>query len=142
MDIKIEHIIDETSKEIYKFRECGDSWDYVGIFYSHRDDADDVWGDEWSEHYADKRSEELNAVAESLGLESTSEMCGWDWDTHGHHFEEVKRKYNPVCQKTKHGKTRYSGSHGGRRDHPTPKISVDEIKAEILKQISKMEIRL
>ena len=140
--MKIEHVIDDTSKEIYEFKFTNISWEYVGIMYSNRNDANDIWGDEWSEHFADKRRDEINAIASELGLCSLEEMTEWDWEANGYHFSEVENHYNPCCQKTIHGETRCHGSYGGRHGHPTPKISIDEIKAEILKQVSEMKIEL
>lgn len=149
--ISIHHKIDETSKEIYEFeRTSSNTWDYVGIYFSHRNDEDDVWGDEWGKFYEDLKILEKDRIAESFGYSGHSEMLdGFDYYSYEYDkLREIDTKYNPICQKTKHGKTYYSGMSWGcntkdkDRSKYIPKISKEEIKEEILRQTSKIKINL
>jgi hypothetical protein len=63
MNIDIVHIIDERSKEIYRFKYGSNSWIYSGITYSFRNDRKDVWGEDWSEYYKNDLDKELNRWA-------------------------------------------------------------------------------
>ncbi len=143
--VSVKHIIDETSKEIYEFEKMGNVWQYVAMYYANRNDKDDVWGDEWTDHYENKRSKELDEMAVSLGYDTFVELMdygGWDDIDKA---DEIYKKYNPVCQKTKHGKPYYGGcswGYGSRDGKYTPKMSEKDIINEITKQVSKVKIKL
>lgn len=142
MRVEIQHIVDERTKEIYHFEKHGSVWKYVGIYFSRRNDENDIWGDEWTKRFHDQKMEELNFWAQSKGYEDYYSIGWTDLDawTDKWEIDEIRNKYNPVCQSTKHGEPYYSGQYGG--ELPKPKISVDQIKIEILKQVSKIKVEL
>lgn len=141
MNIKIEHIISSTSKEIYEFSCVGDNeWRYKGIMYSNRDDSKDKWGEKWGKKEKEK---EILTLAKKLvnkydpKITSTKEILRVFYAYYEEDFEyevlEIENKWMPTCNKTKHGLTRYYGSYPG----DTPKISKEEIKEKISKTITK-----
>tara|TARA_R110000751_G_scaffold74613_1_gene150655 strand:+ start:4109 stop:4537 length:429 start_codon:yes stop_codon:yes gene_type:complete len=142
MRVEVEHIIDETAKEIYDF-EVGKIVRYVGIAFVFRDDENDVWGNEWRKHYVLDCSNELNETCFELTGEAYDEIGDYQWQRYNWVFTKIINEYNPCLLKTKHGKTRYSAQHfGGLGNKPPPKISNEIIKKHILEQMSKIEVEL
>lgn len=141
----VEYIIDDISKEIYHFVLSGDTWIYSGIYYVHRNDRDDVWGDQWGDKYKIKQREELDELSISLGYAHYDEMgdeCGEWMDDR---VDEIYNAYNPVCQKTRHGKPYYSGCYWGyglRDKQYDPKMSEEDLIKYITRQVSKVKIKL
>lgn len=146
--ISIHHIIDETSKEIYEFEKTSsNTWEYVGIYFSHRNDKNDVWGDQWDKFYESHRIFNYDEIAKSLGYNDHTEIFD-ECDYHSYECDklrEIDTKYNPTCQKTKNFKTYYYGIYWGygskeRLNYP-PKITEEQVKQEILKQTSKIKVK-
>ena len=143
MRVEIEHVIDETSKELYTFKSSVTHWKYTGIAYSFRDDKNDIWGDQWSDCFYAQAKEEADAVAIELTGEEFEYMSGNDYENNRHRFLEIHNKYNPVLLKTKHGKRRYSAeSFGGQSPKPVPKLSPEALRDRILEVVSEMQVRL
>lgn len=145
MKVEIEHIIDETSKEIYQFENYGNWWHYTGITYSHRNGEWDTWGDEWDEKFKKQRDLEYDEVAQNHGYSNYGDS-NYDYFVECDIYE-VRTKYNPVCQKTTDGRPYLSGCYWGLfsepdGDRPAPKMTNDQIKEAIAKQISKIKIKL
>ena len=147
--ILIPHVIDDCHKEIYWFANTGKNWAYCGIHYSNRDDANDVWGDEWSEYHAEQENAELNAYAAEHGYSDIRDMTSdpavaYDPYRMGE-INAIHEKYNPVKLTTIHGERRYGGVGFGSyhaKDKPKPKISKEEIMKEIIEQVSEFELIL
>lgn len=143
--VSVEYIIDDTSKEIYEFEKMGNVWHYVAAYYAYRNDKDDVWGDDWGDHYESKRSKELDEMAVSLGYEDAGDLSDYgDWHDVDK-MNEIYLKYNPVCQKTIHGESYYGGcswGYGSRNGKHTPKMSEKDIIKEITRQVTKVKIKL
>ena len=145
MKVDIQHIIDQTSKEIYSFAKIGDYWHYTGISYSNRNDSSDTWGDQWYKKFEKQQESEYNEVAQRHGYDSYYEL--WDHEDvlADCDIQRVSDKYNPVCNKTKDGRTYLCGTSwgvGGKCGKYRPKISEDEIISEIAKQITNIKIKL
>lgn len=134
MTIKVKHTISDTEREIYVFEDCSDCFRYMGIYYSRRNDANDLFGDEWEEFYKEEREKALK------------EFEDYDDDYYNFNTEiekkikEIKNKYNPIVNKTKFGKPYYSGQYGGKL--PAPKLTEQEIKDKILEKISCFGIKI
>jgi hypothetical protein len=141
--IQIEHIIDDTSKEIYQFENTGGVWVYTGIYYAHRNDSEDIWGDEWADNYEKEKAQKLNEVAKKLGFDDYADLL--DYGNDQMECDEIYTKYNPVCQKTTNGKVYYCGMSwgmGSYKDRPSPKLTEKEIIQAITNQVSKVKIKL
>jgi hypothetical protein len=145
--VKIEHKIDSTSKEIYEFEKVGNGYVYVGIMYSHRDGVGDMWGEEWRSEKDYEKA--LDDYAKSQGYKDYDNMEDhYEYIVESHHAPEISDiddRFNPVCNKTKHGEIRYSGCYWGYGDHEekyTPKISEAEIKLKILEKTRKIKVDL
>jgi hypothetical protein len=164
MQVKIEHIIDETSKEIYTFEGYGNTWEYTGIEFSNRNNAKEQWGEDWGKRQLIR---DLNAlgkkyVSSSVDLEKykkdiefygniaefilvedlydVSKIGCWELEFQ---IGKIKRKWNPVANKTKKGEIRWSGVYFGLEKEPKPKLSKAEIKKKIRQKIAEnMEIQL
>jgi len=146
--IKIQHQVSDTSIEIYQFQNIGDNtWKYVGISFSNRSNNNDVWGHNWdkSRKIQSKKEKELLDLAFKFGYENVAEA--WDCEPDGQSFDEeaalIQRKYNPCVQKTKDGRAYYSGNYwgyGDRKGTYEPRLSQQQIKIEILNQISRILI--
>lgn len=144
--IKIQHQVSDTSIEIYQFQNIGDNtWKYAGIYFSNRNDNNDVWGHNWdkSKKIQSQKEKDLLALAIKFGYETFDEAI--DCEPEGQSFDEwaaiIRRKYNPCCQKTKDGRAYYSGmfwGYGDRKGEHEPKLSQQQIKIEILDQISRI----
>tara|TARA_R110000751_G_scaffold306332_1_gene424439 strand:+ start:42 stop:470 length:429 start_codon:yes stop_codon:yes gene_type:complete len=142
MNIDIVHIIDERSKEIYSFKYGSNSWIYSGITYSFRDDRKDVWGDDWSEYYQNDLDKELNRWALKTFQEEFNDLSMFQLDYSLPAINDIKKRYNPVILKTKHGHRRLSGQSFGHSPKPQPKITNAAILQEIVRLVSNMEICL
>ena len=150
MNIEISHIIDDQHKEIYAFEKIISIWHYTGIGYSNRNDKDDVWGDEWDKHYSNAKEKELNDYAVSRGYQDFDEFCDSCTsyianDYYDGIISDIYDKYNPVCQKTLDGRTYWYGlcfGSGCDTAEYAPKLSEEEIKHKILKQICNLKIQL
>lgn len=146
--ISIPYIINNTSKEIYEFKQTTiNRWEYVGIYYSNRNDENDVWGDEWNKFYAEKMEEEIQAVVLANGFEDFSDMmentCSCSFSDR--EISLIRRKYSPSIQKTQDGRLYYSGIYWGlgrSKGKPAPKMSEKKISEEILRRLSWVEVRL
>lgn len=145
--VSVEHIIDDTSKEIYEFEKHGNYWVYVAMYQAHRNDKDDVWGDEWNTAYEFDERDELDEVSRRLGYDDYDNLL----EEHNYsdylpeELKEVIDKFNPVIQKTIHGKPYYGGcswGYGSRKEKYSPKMSEKDIVAEITRQVSKVKIKL
>lgn len=146
--IEIHYQISDTSKEIYQFQQTGDNtWKYVGIYFSNRNDVSDLWGDRWKKDIAFlcQKDQELKALAVKFGYDDFLEAI--DNEPEGGSFDEeaalIQRKYNPCCQKTNKGELYYSGIHwgyGNRKGQYKPKLSSEEIEKEIVNKILKFRI--
>jgi hypothetical protein len=133
MNITIKHDISPTYREIYKFACLGDRWVYTGIYYSRRNSADDLFGDEWGEFYAPnlkkdlaEREEIIYDEYQSLGYSETE--------------QKIKDKYNPVVNHTSAGEPYYNGTYSNKL--PTPKLDKQQIKKKIMEQLDKITISL
>lgn len=134
MKIEIEYIISETEKETYHFEDCGNSFRYVGIGFSRRNDKNDIWGDKWNEHFDKAKGKELKEFEDyEDDYYAFSPMIE-------EKIKEIKDKYNPCMHKTDTGKSYYMGQYGGKL--PAPKIDKTMIKAKILEKISKFKVEL
>ena len=146
MNIEVEHIIDDTAKEIYLFKAPAYPpfiFEYAGISFVFRDGRGDVWGDEWSNHHSKDKNAELNKRCLELTGEDYGEISPWDHERFSSEFSKIEQKYNPCALTTKHGKRRYSGAYfGSNSEKPTPKMSIEEIKIAILEQLSRMQVKL
>jgi hypothetical protein len=143
--ISVEHIIDDTSKEIYEFEKMGNTWHYVAYYYAHRNDRDDVWGDNWADYYETQRTQELDELALSLGYENSCDLSNYGGWEDVDKMDNIYLKYNPVCQKTIHGKPYYGGcswGYGSRGEKYIPKMSEEDIIKEITNQVTKVKIKL
>ena len=145
--IKIEHTIDDTSKEIYEFEYRGGEWLYTGIMYSHRNDKNDVWGDDWNTAYEFIRQEDLDRISRELVFDDFGDLLG-DYrysDFLPDEINEIDKKYNPCCQKTAQGKTYYSGiywGYGSTSKKHLPKLKEEDIIRDIKRQTAKVKIKL
>jgi hypothetical protein len=122
MKFEVIYKISDTEREIYNFEVNGDFIIYKGIQISRRNDEKDVWGDLWQDFYVECRASELGYSY----LDNSEEED----------MNEILDKYNPVMQQTDSGKSYLESSFG--RNLPTPKISEDDIRKEIMMQFLKL----
>jgi hypothetical protein len=120
----------------------------VGIYFSHRNGENDVWGDEWSKHFKSLKIQRLDNLAKSFGYFDYSDMS-YNYNFRSDVDEkltELETMFNPVVNKTINGDTYYSGmnwgSDGTISKKYTPKLTMTEIKDQILKQISNFKVQL
>jgi hypothetical protein len=162
MNVEVEHIIDDTSKEIYIFKSSGNNcWEYKGIKFSNRSNKREKWGEDWGKvqlkrdlnrlgrKFLRKHEEEsipdilkkYNSIAEAVQDEYVGRcesLFALD-----NEIERLRRKWNPVCNKTRQGETRLHGLFFGRpistksflRPKLSEKILIDKIKKEITKNV-------
>ena len=114
--------------------------------YSNRNDKSDTWGDEWYKKFEKQKESEYDGVAIKYGYDNYLESYGDSFEMDSD-IRTVQNKYNPVCNKTKDGRTYlYGESWGvGRSEKHTskkPKLSEDEIISAIAKQVTKIKIKL
>ena len=121
MKFEIIHEVSETEREIYEFAVKSYGIIYTGIWISRRNDKDDIWGDLWNEFYDKVMNAELD-----IDLGEDAER-----------YQEILDKYNPIVQKTDSGKSYLQGEFEGK-NLPTPKISKEQIKEEIMTQFSEV----
>ena len=147
--VEVHHEISKIEKEIYLFENSySNTWEYVGIMYSARDNGRDIWGDKWGKHpkHVKQKAKDFDDLAREKGYKSHDDLCEHHWDAEDpifYDFQRVENKYNPCCLKTKHDKTRYHGTYfGSQCQKPEPKLSLAEIKAEILLQTKKIKVEL
>ena len=85
---------------VYEFRidsviQCSTYW------VSHRNGEGDIWGYDWATFYAEQKKEEIDKFEEKYGYD-WYEPYGEYGDV-GRLYDNIKEKYNPVCNKTKDG---------------------------------------
>lgn len=130
--IEIKHELSETYREIYVFDVLPTFVIYRGIYYSHRNDRFDIWGDEWADVYGkDEGDAKQKCISkyQQCFFDEIPRSCQLEW-------EAIGNKYNPVLNKTKDGKSYYSGQMGGLT-LPTPKLSVEELRQKIKEKMMK-----
>jgi len=109
MTIILIHTLSPTTRELFEFK-VDHAIQYASYFISHRDDENDIWGDEWQEHYKKEEEEAWRVINNKLDNENYH-----DWDDEICELKEnLRNKYWPTCCKTIHGETRYSGQSGGK----------------------------
>jgi hypothetical protein len=133
--IKIEHEISDTEMEIYKFDVSLHRINYVGITWSNRDSKEDIWGHKYEDYLLEKFSSEI---------EKLNNMVDEGMISYEDYREEIDTIFVPQHTKTIHGKTRQSGSFGGK--NPEPKIDLVELKKLIIDKLNyyleKSELKL
>jgi hypothetical protein len=138
--MNIHHKISDTYKEIYTFTQLANVWYYTSIGFSRRNNKDDIWGDEWEENFHDEFHDASLKLSEDY---DNGIISDYQFDTMYH---DLKHKYLPTCNHTKHGKPYYTGAAWSigwstSNEYP-PKISKDDIKREILERTKEIEIVL
>lgn len=119
MEAVIRYHLSETSEEVYVFTLEFNYIKYESIWFSNRDDKDDIWGYDWRSTFNDKRADELIELDKYEDEISEEEYAKRE--------NEIRDKYNPCCSKTKLGLPRLTGRSGGGsmwKDHP-PKLDLD-----------------
>lgn len=142
MRLDIECQISDVYMEIYSFSVNNDTIDYVGIMFSRRKNKNDIWGHLWKEYYEKKKDEELTILCETYGY-SDDDPYNPNFDYNPgfeDELEELKAKYNPVCNYVAKNVSYYNGTFGGHRKH-TPKLTADEIRKEICKKINSLKVK-
>lgn len=136
MKFEITYQISETEREIYELNLLEGYIVFTGIFYSARNDENDVWGDEWNTYYANTQQKlyaELNREDEETHLDDF---------IYESKRKSIQEKYNPCYHKTIHGKTYYHGEYfagnSESEDRPKPKMSKEEIRDNITMQLKTM----
>ena len=138
MNIDIKYKESETKMYIYEFEVYDDfTFEYIGCMESCRNNKDDIWGHEWRKKYSKEYEKEKEELYKGLAKkypymdEEEFEEC--------YEFKKLYNKYNPVMNKTISGEPYYSGCHFGLNipDEYKLKISIEEIKKEILKKITR-----
>jgi len=136
MKIEIIYEISPTYREIYEFEICMKRVKYVGIYYSRRNDEDDLWGDLWSATHKEKRTAEEKVVEDKHENYCSCEYCRYcrDFDQE---MAKIRIKYNPIENKTKEGKPYYSGTSFGGEKGPEIKMPIKELKTAIRNELTK-----
>ena len=113
MKIEIIHEESDTQRFIYGFEIGNIGYRHVSTMISNRNDKDDVWGDEWYEHYKEEKNQAINKVEEDMEA-SGGCMCGCQG--HNEEIDAIEKCYNPICQKTDDGRSYYTGMSGNMYD--------------------------
>lgn len=104
------------------------------IAFSRRNNAKDIWGDDWEREYDKQIKTECEKLVKKFDM---GEIGAEDFYSK---MTEVRRKYNPYCHKTKSGLPYYSSQFGGNL--PPPKLTKQQIAAKIIEIVAKFKINL
>jgi hypothetical protein len=136
MKFKIIYQISEIEREIYEFHLHDEYIVFTGIYYSARNDEDDVWGDEWDSYYNDAKEKEYEILDREFDETDLNDFI------YESKINNISHRYNPCANKTIHGKTYYHGDYfagnSESKDRPKPKISEEEIRNNIAMQLKTM----
>lgn len=122
MRIILTYEITNIYRELYHFDVHTDSIHYVAIYYSHRNDDSDLWGDQWNTFYQNNFFSKLDKLAtDHPSLEQA--------------VADMRSEYNPVKRRTDLGHTYYHGM-AGRISLPRPKMTEQQIREGILTQVA------
>ncbi len=137
MIIEIRYQINDTYEEIYFFEISATSINYNGIYFSTRDNVNDIWGYDWDKYYSSQEEFEVNKLRELAHLDSYDSDDMLHESDYAREYSKIRDKYNPVCQQTNNGLTRLSGvfSNNLWNKHP-PKLSKENLKELIKVQVN------
>jgi hypothetical protein len=133
MKITLIHTLSPTTRELFEF-DLDYSIRYVAYFISHRDDENDIWGDEWQEYHKKEKGEAWQIINDKLDNEGYND---WDDEIYGLK-ENLRNKYWPTCCKTIRGETRLSGQSGGKMpaypwsERALKQILIGEVEKKIM----------
>lgn len=138
--MRIEIIYKESEKlrYVYTFEVYEDAIIHKGTMVSRRNGRGDTWGDMWSKKFAKEKEAEENLRLDEMENEGCY-SCAYEYDRK---LREINDKYNPLHHKTDDGYPYYSGIYGNMknkdlRDEYKLKMSNAEIKAEVIKRLTK-----
>ena len=109
MTILIYNYKSETELLIYEFTLIDlfgkFEFSYEGFQISRRNDKDDIWGHQWSDHFHTQKYKEQAEYEEANDYYPDN----WDYDPLEEGYLEIAKKYNPIRNKTKAGEPYLEG---------------------------------
>lgn len=139
MRIQIRHQINDTYEEIYFFDIISKSINYNGIYFSARNDVNDIWGYDWKEYYKSQEKFEIQKLRELANLDEYDSNDMLLESNYSNEYNIIYKKYNPILNKTNNGTTYLTGlfSNNIWKQCP-PKIFKEHLKELIQKEINKV----
>jgi len=135
----------KTELLIYEFNYCpfNNTFSYWGFNISRRNDGNDLWGHQWSDHFAKQKYKEEAEYEESYDYYPD----GYDFNPLDEGYNDIHKKYNPVLHKTKTGKVYLEGSFStqfGKLPKPefTEEELLEKLKKEVAKKMKKATLKL
>jgi hypothetical protein len=131
------HLVSPTYRIAYEFEFKNiDKIEYVGIYYSYREDENDEWGEDWGKK---EKKKEYDAIMNRHAMFYTD-----DTDELHQDLDALENKYNPVMNKTSRGETRFSGCHFRcYSEKPKCLVPIEDIKSMFIDKLkSELKVQL
>lgn len=138
MNITLEYKISEKEMKLYEFTIAMYKQQiyatYSFFWHSRRNDENDIWGHLWSDHFRVLVAKEERAFEELHDYYPD----GWGCENSSldHDYDKIRKKYNPILQKTVDGLPYLQGESSSSW-HKLPKI---ELPPEVVEQKIKQQL--
>ena len=135
MNFKLYKYKSETELFIYDFFYCdfNNTFKYEGFQISRRNDKNDIWGHQWSDHFHAQKYKEQAEYEEANDYYPDN----WDNNPLEEGYLEIAKKYNPIRNKTKAGEPYLEGMFSKmRRNLPKPEFTEEELLDKLKKAVA------